>query len=167
MKGGDLHSLAQIKAVGVDAMGAGIEGKFAATGLAGAGDEPVDHSVAEALGARGGVGDEIVDVEREAGEEEIHDAVTGDAADGAVFVGVIREMKARGLHAADAGDELGGDEMRAELRHGGEAGGDFGVGLGEGDRGHGVEEVGGAAWVNAWAGECRNSRVCEEGAIER
>ena len=44
------------------------------------------------------------------------------------------------LHAAHARDKVGFDQMRAELRHHGEARGDFGIGLGEGDAGgHGEE----------------------------
>ncbi len=153
--------------MGVDAVGAGVEGELGAAGFAGAGDEPVEHAIAEALGAGGGVGDEVVDVEGETGEEEIPDAVAGDAADRAVFVGVIREAEAFGLHAADAGDEIGGDEMGTELRHDGEAGGDFGVGLSEGDLGHGVEEGGWEMGVNEGRRREANSGSCKQGTSER
>lgn len=137
MKCGDFQALAEIETVGVDAVRAGIEGEFGAAGFAGAGDKPVEHAIAEALRADAGVGDEIVDVEREARKEQVHDAVAGDAADGAVLVQMIREMEAGGLHAANARDEIVGGEVGPELRHDGEAGGDFGVGLSEGDGGHG------------------------------
>ena len=133
---GDAEALAEVEGVGVLAVGAGVEREGVAGGGAGMVDEPMEHGFAMAERAGGGGGDEVVDVEGFVGGEHALDAEAGDSGDGAVVEGEKGEVVALGLLGADAFEEGGFAEVRAELEEDGEAAEDVVVGGGEVDGGH-------------------------------
>jgi hypothetical protein len=81
------------------------------------------------LRTRVGRGDQIVHIQVAAHEETGRDAVTGDRDDTAIGADA-GEPVAIGLHGADERHEIRAFEMRAQLRHGVEAGRDLVIGDG-------------------------------------
>lgn len=138
MVGGDVHAVAQVETVGGEALDAGVEVELVAVEAFCFRDQPREQLFAMALGAEGGVGDEIVDVEKVAPGEILEQAKSGHR-DGTAFV--LEKCEAiTGLHLlANAGQEIFGAEMGSQLRHDGETRADLLVGRGF-LNGHGVLE---------------------------
>ncbi len=140
---GDAEAVAEVEGVGLVAGGSGVEAEGGAALLAGVLDEPLEHGFAVTLGAGVLIGDEVVDVEGFTAPEDVLEAEASDG-DDCVLVLEEGEVVALGLLGADAGDEVGEDELGTQLVHDEEAAGDVGVGLGESDVGHDLPTLPGA-----------------------
>lgn len=117
MVGGDGEALAEVEAVRGFALDTGVEVELAAVVGGGLLFEPVEEELTVAGGAGLLIGIEIVDVEDAAAVEHLHESVTGDGADFAVFEHG-GEVVAVGLHhAADSGEIGVRGDGGAELAH--------------------------------------------------
>lgn len=130
MEAGDAEAVAEVEGMGILAVGAGVEGEGFAAERASVGNQPLQHYFAVALGAGGGGGDEVIDIESLAADKHGHHAEAGDGEDG---IGALKEGEpvAFGVHGADTYDEILRRELGAELMHYGKATVDIGVGGGE------------------------------------
>ena len=109
-----------------EALHAGIEVQLLAAVLARVVDEPGDQPLAVAARALARERREIVDVEVAAPGEPLGAAEAGDR-DGPAAPRTRSDLVAVLLLAPHARDEVGRDELRAQLVHHREAGGDLGV----------------------------------------
>ena len=128
----DVHPLAKIKTVGIEALHAGIELEIVATLRTRLRDQPREQRPAVTARSLRGVGHEIVDVQIFSREKFVLIAVTRDGSHDSCILHA-REVKVFALHLPDARDKIGGGKMRPQLLHHGKAARDVCIGFSDED----------------------------------
>ena len=123
-----MHALAEIEAVGVEALHARVEFEQRAAADARLVSEPIQKLGAKSARTLSRIGHEIVNVQCAPGKQFFVIAIACDRAHSAIRREIGEDETFR-LHAPNAPDELGFDQLRAKLLHHLEAAGDVDVGL--------------------------------------
>ena len=129
----DVHSLSQIKSMGVESLDARQEPDVIAILAASMIDDPVEQLPAVPFRTIAILCDEVVDLEILPTVQPFADAYPGD---GFHITGIldVDELEIECIHlSSDPRNEILLGDMRTELRHDRVAALDLGIGLGEGD----------------------------------